>query len=67
MRELEVGGRRLDVGPTVFTMRSVFEDIFSEAGAALSSMSAFSYVGSSTNRSAIPIPSSQPSIAPVIG
>ena len=33
MREVEVGGARLDAGPTVFTMRWVFEEIFAAAGA----------------------------------
>jgi 1-hydroxycarotenoid 3,4-desaturase len=32
MRELPAGNRRLDAGPTVFTMRDVFEEIFAEAG-----------------------------------
>ena len=36
LRELAVAGRRLDAGPTVFTMRWVFEAIFADAGAALS-------------------------------
>jgi 1-hydroxycarotenoid 3,4-desaturase len=35
MREVEVGGARLDAGPTVFTMRSVFDEILGEAGASL--------------------------------
>ncbi len=35
MREVAVGEAQLDVGPTVFTMRWVFEHIFAEAGAAL--------------------------------
>lgn len=35
MREVAVGGRRLDAGPTVMTMRWVFDRIFGEAGAAL--------------------------------
>src|SRR5690349_16497642 len=35
MREIEVGGRRIDAGPTVLTMRWVFEGIFSDAGASL--------------------------------
>ena len=35
MREVEVGGTRLDAGPTVFTMRWVFEEIFAAAGASL--------------------------------
>ncbi|WP_424360964.1 1-hydroxycarotenoid 3,4-desaturase CrtD [Methylocystis parvus] len=33
MREVDAGGRRLDAGPTVFTMRWVFDQIFDEAGA----------------------------------
>ena len=36
MRELSVGGRAIDSGPTVFTMRWVFEDLFAHAGEALS-------------------------------
>jgi 1-hydroxycarotenoid 3,4-desaturase len=36
MREVEVGGARVDGGPTVFTMRWVFEEIFAAAGSALS-------------------------------
>ena len=36
LREGTVGGVRLDAGPTVFTMRSVFEEIFADAGAVLS-------------------------------
>ncbi len=35
LREIEVGGRRLDAGPTVFTMRPVFDEIFAAAGASL--------------------------------
>jgi 1-hydroxycarotenoid 3,4-desaturase len=35
MREVEVAGRKLDAGPTVFTMRWVFEEIFRAAGSAL--------------------------------
>ena len=35
MREVEVAGVRLDAGPTVFTMRHVFEEIFSDAGTSL--------------------------------
>jgi 1-hydroxycarotenoid 3,4-desaturase len=39
MREVAVGGgdgpRRLDAGPTVFTMRWVFEELFDAAGASL--------------------------------
>jgi 1-hydroxycarotenoid 3,4-desaturase len=35
MREVEVAGRKMDAGPTVFTMRPVFEQIFAEAGAKL--------------------------------
>ncbi len=36
LREVAVAGRRLDAGPTVFTMRWVFEAIFADAGATLS-------------------------------
>jgi 1-hydroxycarotenoid 3,4-desaturase len=32
MREVCVGSERMDAGPTVFTMLSVFEEIFQEAG-----------------------------------
>lgn len=32
MRQIEVGGRHLDAGPTVFTMRWVFDALFDEAG-----------------------------------
>ncbi len=35
MREVRVGDRRIDAGPTVFTMRWIFEEIFAEAGASL--------------------------------
>ena len=35
MRQVEAGGALLDAGPTVFTMRWVFEKIFAEAGATL--------------------------------
>lgn len=35
MRRLDVGGARVDSGPTVFTMRGVFDAIFEEAGVAL--------------------------------
>jgi 1-hydroxycarotenoid 3,4-desaturase len=35
MRELEVDGRRLDGGPTVLTMKWVLDEIFAEAGTAL--------------------------------
>jgi 1-hydroxycarotenoid 3,4-desaturase len=35
LREVEVGGRRLDAGPTVFTMRWVFDELFDAAGAQL--------------------------------
>jgi len=35
MREVAVGGRRLDAGPTVMTMRWVFDRIFDEIGEAL--------------------------------
>jgi 1-hydroxycarotenoid 3,4-desaturase len=36
MREVEVGGARIDAGPTVFTLRDVFDLIFENAGATLS-------------------------------
>jgi 1-hydroxycarotenoid 3,4-desaturase len=32
---VEVGGTRIDAGPTVFTMRWVLEEVFAEAGASL--------------------------------
>ena len=32
MREVEVGGARIDAGPTVLTMRWVFDALFSDAG-----------------------------------
>jgi 1-hydroxycarotenoid 3,4-desaturase len=35
MREIEIAGQRIDAGPTVLTMRWVFEAIFSDAGASL--------------------------------
>ncbi len=35
MRRLEAGGATMDAGPTVFTMRWVFESLFDDAGAAL--------------------------------
>ncbi len=35
MRALDVGGAPVDAGPTVFTMRWVFEDLFAAAGASL--------------------------------
>jgi 1-hydroxycarotenoid 3,4-desaturase len=35
MREIEVGAARIDGGPTVFTMRAVFEELFAAAGARL--------------------------------
>lgn len=35
MREVEAGGRRIDAGPTVMTMRPVFEALFEAAGARL--------------------------------
>lgn len=37
LRELEVGGRRLDAGPTVFTLRVIFEELFADAGERLES------------------------------
>jgi 1-hydroxycarotenoid 3,4-desaturase len=36
LREVVVGGAAIDVGPTVFTLRDVFEGIFEQAGASLS-------------------------------
>ena len=38
MRQIEVGGALVDSGPTVFTMRWVFEQIFSQVGCKLSDM-----------------------------
>jgi 1-hydroxycarotenoid 3,4-desaturase len=35
IREVEIDGRMIDVGPTVFTMKWVFEAIFKDAGATL--------------------------------
>lgn len=35
MREVEVAGRMIDAGPTVFTMRWIFEEIFAAAGQSL--------------------------------
>ncbi len=35
MREVSVGGVAIDAGPTVFTLRPVFEAIFADAGATL--------------------------------
>ena len=32
MREVEVDGLRMDAGPTVFTLRRVFDEIFADAG-----------------------------------
>lgn len=37
MREVEVGGARIDSGPTVLTMRWVFDEIFDQAGGSLDS------------------------------
>ena len=36
MRQIQIGDARIDAGPTVFTMRAVFEEIFALAGASLS-------------------------------
>jgi 1-hydroxycarotenoid 3,4-desaturase len=36
MRQVEIAGTHIDAGPTVFTMRPVFEEIFAAAGASLS-------------------------------
>jgi 1-hydroxycarotenoid 3,4-desaturase len=35
MREVEVGGARLDAGPTVMTLRWIFDELFAAAGANL--------------------------------
>jgi 1-hydroxycarotenoid 3,4-desaturase len=35
MREIRIGDQCIDAGPTVFTMRWIFEEIFAEAGASL--------------------------------
>ena len=35
LRSIDVGGHSIDAGPTVFTMRSVFEELFAAAGASL--------------------------------
>lgn len=35
LREIEISGLRVDAGPTVFTLRSVFEELFAAAGARL--------------------------------
>lgn len=32
MREIDIAGQRIDSGPTVLTMRWVFDEIFAEAG-----------------------------------
>lgn len=37
MREIRVGGQPIDAGPTVFTLRGIFEEIFSSAGRSLDS------------------------------
>ena len=37
MREVDVAGARIDAGPTVLTMRWIFDEIFSSAGASLDS------------------------------
>lgn len=38
MRALDVGGRSIDAGPTVLTMREVFDGLFERAGARLDSV-----------------------------
>ena len=38
MRRIMVGGAPVDSGPTVFTMRWVFEQIFSQVGSSLDSL-----------------------------
>ncbi|WP_018411957.1 1-hydroxycarotenoid 3,4-desaturase CrtD [Methyloversatilis thermotolerans] len=35
LRELEIDGRRLDAGPTVLTLREVFDEVFARAGSTL--------------------------------
>jgi 1-hydroxycarotenoid 3,4-desaturase len=35
LREVQVAGRRMDAGPTVFTMRRVFDELLSDAGESL--------------------------------
>jgi 1-hydroxycarotenoid 3,4-desaturase len=35
LREVSIGGRALDAGPTVFTMRRVFDELFADAGESL--------------------------------
>lgn len=35
LREVSIAGRSIDAGPTVFTMRAVFEELFAAAGAQL--------------------------------
>ncbi len=35
MREVRIGDHRIDAGPTVFTMRGIFDELFAEAGASL--------------------------------
>ena len=35
MREIALGPHRVDAGPTVFTMRWIFEEIFADAGTSL--------------------------------
>jgi 1-hydroxycarotenoid 3,4-desaturase len=37
MREVEVAGKQLDAGPTVFTLRDVFEQLYADAGTSLAS------------------------------
>jgi len=38
MRQIEVGGAHIDAGPTVFTMRWVFDQILAEAGSSLDAL-----------------------------
>ena len=35
LREVSVGGQRMDAGPTVFTLRRVFDELFADAGESL--------------------------------
>ena len=45
MRSVDAAGRHIEAGPTVFTMRWVFEEIFAEAGADLGSLVALTPAG----------------------
>ncbi len=45
MRSVDVGGRAVEAGPTVFTMRWVFEEVFAQAGASLAERVALTPAG----------------------